>query len=153
LKEADPSSDEEVLALLRTRGLSIRSLDPTTREKVRLYVSRKHLEEGLSLGDIARQIGNKTSGYSRLPHRDEEELLASHGGNFRRGTGASTETPLGARREDSQEDLALSIKKGTLWSDVAPKRDALRRSVHDDVAAFTKQAEEDYLRRHPGANF
>jgi len=60
-----PSPDEgEVLALLRTRGLSIKGLDPLTKEKVRLYLVRKHIEQGVSLTDLAKLIGNKTSGYT-----------------------------------------------------------------------------------------
>ena len=60
-----PNSDEgEVLSLLQTPGLSIKNLDPLTKEKIRLYIVRKHIEQGVSLGDIAKLIGNKTSGYT-----------------------------------------------------------------------------------------
>jgi hypothetical protein len=58
------SPDEEILALLRTPGLSIKNLDPATKEKVRRYLVIRHVEEGVSLGDIAKLIGNKTSGYT-----------------------------------------------------------------------------------------
>jgi hypothetical protein len=53
-----------MLALLRTPGLSIKRLDAATKEKVRRFIVAKHVEEGLSLGDIAKLIGNKTSGYT-----------------------------------------------------------------------------------------
>jgi hypothetical protein len=58
------SSDEEILALLRTPGLSIKNLDPATKEKARRYFVAKHVDQGVSLGDIAKLIGNKTSGYT-----------------------------------------------------------------------------------------
>jgi hypothetical protein len=345
---SEPSpSDEDVLALLRTPGLSIKNLDPTTKEKVRCFVVRKHVEEGVSLGDIAKLIGNKTSGYTswlarqlgvkprgfeearlkgihekvrkyeRRPFDGTDEdkaylLGISHGdfyvsrpfGDAVRVSTSSThpamaelfrnlsekyghvsqhsrykkdthtyewnfstildvsfsflleprtecrgwifgspptvlaylaglfdaegtigiypnarttsvqvvyyntdldlircvqkwlghlgyraldpyldkkigfrspgfhiemkknywrlmvatfeeaqnlllKLPLMHREKTAKRNLALSIKKGTLWSDVAPKRDGLRKSVNDEVSAFTKQAEEDYLRRHP----
>jgi hypothetical protein len=57
--------------------------------------------------------------------------------------------PLLHRERVILKSLAVSIKKGTLWSDVAPKRDAIRRSIDEEVAGFIKQAEEDYARRHP----
>jgi LAGLIDADG DNA endonuclease family protein len=58
------SPEEEILALLRTPGLSIKNLDPATKERVRQYFVMKHVEAGVSLGDIAKLIGNKTSGYT-----------------------------------------------------------------------------------------
>ncbi len=70
-------------------------------------------------------------------------------GTFEEAQDLLLKLPLVHRERTAKRNLALSIKKGTLWSEVAPKRDALRKSVDDDVAAFTKQAEEDYLRRHP----
>ena len=59
-----PPSEEEVLAFLRTPGLSIKNLDASTKEKIRLYLLRTHIEQGVSLGDIAKRIGSKTSGYT-----------------------------------------------------------------------------------------
>ena len=53
-----------MIELLRTPGLSIRYLDGDTKERIRRFVLRKHIEEGLSLGDLAKLIGNKTSGYT-----------------------------------------------------------------------------------------
>lgn len=57
-------SEADVLELLRTPGLSIKNLDPSTKETVRRYILEKHIEQGVSLGDIAKLIGNKTSGYT-----------------------------------------------------------------------------------------
>jgi hypothetical protein len=62
--EPPPPNEEDVLTLLRTPKLSIKTLDPATKEKIRLYIVRKHIEQGVSLGDIAKLIGNKSSGYS-----------------------------------------------------------------------------------------
>ena len=64
--EAVRLAEEEsaVLELLRTPNLSIEHLDPPTKEMVRLYILKKHIEQGVSLGDIAKLIGNKTSGYT-----------------------------------------------------------------------------------------
>ena len=60
----DPVDYARILQLLRTRGLSIRSLDEPTRRALRSYLVRTHFEEGLSLSDLAKRIGNKTSGYT-----------------------------------------------------------------------------------------
>ena len=53
-----------MIELLRTPGLSIKHLDEDRRDLIRRFVLRKHVEEGLSLGDLAKLIGNKTSGYT-----------------------------------------------------------------------------------------
>jgi len=55
---------EELLALLRTKGLSIRELDDARREQLREFLDYLHNAKGLSLNDIAKLIGNKTSGYT-----------------------------------------------------------------------------------------
>ena len=59
-----PPDEEKVLELLRTPKLSIKNLDPSTKEKIRQYLLTKHIDQGVSLSDIAKLIGNKTSGYS-----------------------------------------------------------------------------------------
>jgi len=56
--------EEEILSLLRTKGLSIKGLDPARKEKMRACLDHLHNEKGLSLNDIAKLIGNKTSGYT-----------------------------------------------------------------------------------------
>jgi hypothetical protein len=55
---------ERVLALLRTKGLRIRGLDPARREVVRSFLEQLHVSEGVSLSDVAKLIGNKSSGYT-----------------------------------------------------------------------------------------
>lgn len=56
--------EEQVLELLRTKGLSIKRLDEERKQKVQEFIRHWHLEKGVSLTDIAKQIGNKTSGYT-----------------------------------------------------------------------------------------
>jgi len=53
-----------MLALLRTKGLSIRGLDEDKRQELRAFLDHLHNTEGMSLNDIAKLIGNKTSGYT-----------------------------------------------------------------------------------------
>jgi hypothetical protein len=55
---------EELLALLRTKGLSIKELDEKRKEELRLFLDYLHNTKGRSLNDIAKLIGNKTSGYT-----------------------------------------------------------------------------------------
>jgi hypothetical protein len=59
-------SEEEtaLIELLRTPGLSIKNLDDEKRELIRRFINRLHHERGVSLGDIAKMIGNRTSGYT-----------------------------------------------------------------------------------------
>lgn len=59
-------SGEELrlIQLLRTRGLSIKNLDDATRSRLREFFVHLHYERGLSLSDIAKIIGSKTSGYT-----------------------------------------------------------------------------------------
>jgi hypothetical protein len=58
------SSQEGSLALLRTKGLSIKGLDGTRRQQLHDFLDHLHNEKGMSLNDIAKLIGNKTSGYA-----------------------------------------------------------------------------------------
>jgi hypothetical protein len=58
------AEDDRILELLRTPGLSIKYLDEETKESIRGFIRRTHVEKGMSLGDVAKLIGNKTSGYT-----------------------------------------------------------------------------------------
>lgn len=49
---------------MRTKGLSIKELDERKKSELREFLEYLHLEKGLSLNDIAKLIGNKTSGYT-----------------------------------------------------------------------------------------
>jgi len=67
LPELEPVLDlshREALALLRTRGLSIKALDDTKREQIRAFLDYLHNTRGMSLNDVAKLLGNKTSGYT-----------------------------------------------------------------------------------------
>lgn len=55
--------EKQVIELLRTPKLSIKYLDEDRKEKVRRFFQHWYIEKGLSQGDIAKLIGNKTSGY------------------------------------------------------------------------------------------
>lgn len=55
---------EELLALLRTKGLSIKGLDEKRKDELRLFLDYLHNTKGMSLTDVAKLIGNKTSGYT-----------------------------------------------------------------------------------------
>ena len=44
--------------------MSIKYLDEPTKERVRSFIRRTHIERGMSLSDVSKLIGNKTSGYT-----------------------------------------------------------------------------------------
>lgn len=56
--------DRQVIELLRTPGLSIKYLDEQRKQRIAQFIQRLHYERDISLGDIAKLIGNKTSGYT-----------------------------------------------------------------------------------------
>ncbi len=58
------SRQEELLGLLRTKGLSIRNLDEKRKVELRGFLDHLHNTKGMSLNDVAKLIGNKTSGYT-----------------------------------------------------------------------------------------
>jgi intein/homing endonuclease len=95
---------------------------------------------------LDKKIGFRSPGFHIEMKKNYWRVMV---GTFEEAQDFLLKLPLVHRERTAKRNLALSIKKGTLWSEVAPKRDALRKSVDDEVAAFTKQAEEDYLRRHP----
>jgi len=56
--------EKQVIELLRTHKLSIKHLDEERRQMIRQFIQHLHHEKGISLSDIAKLIGNKTSGYT-----------------------------------------------------------------------------------------
>jgi len=61
---ATSKEDEKLLALLRTKGLSIKNLDDGARDELRALLDKLCNSKGMSLNDLAKLIGNKTSGYT-----------------------------------------------------------------------------------------
>lgn len=57
-------SQDELLGLLRTKGLSIKDLDDVKKAELRGFLDHLHNAKGMSLNDIAKLVGNKTSGYT-----------------------------------------------------------------------------------------
>ena len=53
-----------MLQLLREPGLSIKTMDELQKAKVRRAIHELHIEQGVSLSDLAKLIGSKTSGYT-----------------------------------------------------------------------------------------
>jgi hypothetical protein len=64
VEESATTGRDELLALLRTKGLSIKNLDQVKKAGLRGFLDYLHNTQGLSLNDIAKLIGNKTSGYT-----------------------------------------------------------------------------------------
>jgi hypothetical protein len=56
--------ERQVIELLRTPKLSIKYLDEPTRQRIRTVMQELHHKRGVSLTDVAKLIGNKTSGYT-----------------------------------------------------------------------------------------
>ena len=52
---------EALLALLRTRGLSVKGLGDPKREELRAFLDCLHNTKGMSLNDIAKLVGNSES--------------------------------------------------------------------------------------------
>ncbi len=74
------SVQEGSLDLLRTKGLSLKDLEAGKKEQLREFLDYLHNAKGVSLTDIAKMIGNKTSGYTSwvckelgVPRRPFEE--------------------------------------------------------------------------------
>jgi len=55
--------ERQVIELLRTHKLSIKHLDEERRQMIRQFIEHLHHEKGISLTDMAKLVGNKTSGY------------------------------------------------------------------------------------------
>ena len=61
--DTEPGHDE-LLSLLRTKGLSIKNLDERKKRELREFLDNLCNKQGRSLNDVAKMIGNKTSGYT-----------------------------------------------------------------------------------------
>ena len=58
------AEEEGLVRLLRTKGLSIKGLEDGKRKALRSMLHDMHVVRGVSLSDIAKLIGNKSSGYT-----------------------------------------------------------------------------------------
>jgi intein/homing endonuclease len=58
-----------LLALLRTKGFSVKDANEAKKEELRRFLLFLHVEKGMSLNDVANLIGNKTSGYTSWLYR------------------------------------------------------------------------------------
>jgi hypothetical protein len=95
---------------------------------------------------LDKAIGFRSPGFHIEMKKDYFRVLVA---TFEDAQGLLLRLPLRHTERVALKGFALSIKKGTLWSDVGPKRDALRKSIDDAVESFTKQAEQQYLKTHP----
>ena len=57
-QEFPPENQEPLLALMRTKGLSIKELDDKQKEELRQFLEYLHVTKGMSLTDVAKLIGN-----------------------------------------------------------------------------------------------
>jgi len=60
---------QSLLALVRTKGFSVKYMDETKKEELRRFLVFLHVERGMSLNDVAILVGNKTSGYTSWLYR------------------------------------------------------------------------------------
>ena len=60
---------QSLLALMRTKGFSIKYMEEAKKEELRLFLLFLHVEKGMSLNDVAKLIGNKSSGYTSWLYR------------------------------------------------------------------------------------
>ena len=58
-----------LLALIRTKGFSVKYMDETKKGELRRFLLFLHVDKGLSLNDVAVLVGNKTSGYTSWLYR------------------------------------------------------------------------------------
>ena len=58
-----------LLALIRTKGFSVKYADEAKKEELRRFLLFLHVEKGMSLNDVAILVGNKTSGYTSWLYR------------------------------------------------------------------------------------
>ena len=62
-------AQQSLLALMRTKGFSVRYMDEAKKEELRRFLLFLHVEKGMSLNDVATLVGNKTSGYTSWLYR------------------------------------------------------------------------------------
>lgn len=144
-----------MLELTRTKGLSIKGLDERTREDLRRFMLHLHHEKGLSLSDIAKLIGNKTSGYTSwlcrqlgVPARPFEEARLK---GIREKRRKYERTPFDGNDEDKA--YLLGLRHGDL-SVSTPWRGAIRVSTsttHPAMAELFRNLFEPYgyVYQHP----
>ena len=62
-------TQKSLLALIRTRGFSVKYVDEAKKEELRRFLLFLHVDRGISLNDVAILVGNKTSGYTSWLYR------------------------------------------------------------------------------------
>jgi hypothetical protein len=131
--------ENQVIELLRTPKLSIKYLDEEKKQMIRQFIQHLHHEKGISLSDIAKLIGNKTSGYTSwlarqlgIQSRDFEEA---------RLAGIHKKVRKYERRpfDGTDEDKAylLGMRYGDLYVS-RPFGDAIRVSTSTTIPAMAK---------------
>ena len=60
---------QSLLALMRTKGFSVKYMDEAKKEELRRLLLFLHVEKGMSLNDVATLVGNKSSGYTSWLYR------------------------------------------------------------------------------------
>jgi len=62
-------AQRSLLALVRTRGFSVKYMDEGKKGELRRFLLFLHVDRGMSLNDVATLLGNKTSGYTSWLYR------------------------------------------------------------------------------------
>jgi hypothetical protein len=133
------ASDEEALLLLRRKGLSIKYMDEESKQLLRTFIKRWYIERGASHGDIAKIIGNKTSGYVSWLSRE----LGVHARDFEeaRLKGIHEKVRKYERRPfdgiDADKAYLLGIRHGDLTAS-RPFGDAIRVSTSTTHPAMSQ---------------
>ena len=131
--------ERQVIELLRTHKLSIKHLDEERRQMIRQFIEHLHHEKGISLTDMAKLVGNKTSGYMSwlarqlgIQPRDFEEarLVGIH-----KKVRKYERKPFDGTDEDKA--YLLGLRRGDL-SVSRPFGDAIRVSTSTTIPAMAK---------------
>jgi len=62
-------AQQSLLALMRTKGFSVRPMDEAKKEELWRFLLFLHVDRGMSLNDVATLVCNKTSGYTSWLYR------------------------------------------------------------------------------------
>jgi LAGLIDADG DNA endonuclease family protein len=95
---------------------------------------------------LSQPAGGVSSGFHIARRKAEWRVLLAR---FEETQSLLRRLPLKHQEKVAKEEVALSIAKGDLYEKIAERLSFLKKAFHDETDRYTKQAEAEFLERHP----
>jgi hypothetical protein len=133
----------------KTVGIDVSIWNTDTELLDFAYNCLKHLGYRPLEPYLSQPPGGESSGFHIARRKAEWRVLLAR---FEETQSLLRRLPLQHREKVAKKEVALSVAQGDLYDGIAEKVSSLRKSIKEETEWFTKLAELEYLRTHPGKN-